>query len=141
MQFLLITSGIGTAVIFGWLISTTMPGDSESPHVTPQIEHGTLLSGANIAELERGRSYYVQLCQDCHGKLGDGQGVWSYRMMPRPSDLTGSVVQGRSDNELLVVIQQGIPGTAMRGWSDSLNEAQQQQVVSFVRYLAQVRGS
>ncbi len=136
INYWLIPSGLGFAVLLAWLVIAALPGDDAQLHTAPHVLHEQLPQQSSLAELERGRSYYVQICQSCHGAFGDGRGEWSYRMVPRPSDLSSSAVQAKSDEQLQHIIRNGIPGTAMRGWESSLNAAQQRQVVAYIRYLA-----
>ena len=109
--------------------------------VAQSIDFDVLKQGARIADLERGRSYYVQLCVPCHGASGRGDGEWAYRMTPLPSDLTGRRTRGRSDEELLTTIGEGIAGTAMRGWKDRLSDPQISQVLGYVRHLGHIESA
>ena len=109
--------------------------------VVQPVAFEVLDQGANIAELERGRSYYVQLCLSCHGGSGRGDGEWAYRMTPRPTDLTGRRTRERSDERLLGSIRDGVEGTAMRGWDDRLSDIQLRQVLGFVRHLGRVESA
>ena len=109
--------------------------------VAQPVEFDVLRHGANIADLERGRSYYVQLCLPCHGGSGRGDGEWAYRMTPRPTDLTGRRTRQRSDEQLLGSIRDGVEGTAMRGWDDRLSDPQLRQVLGFVRHLGRVESA
>ena len=113
------------------------------PHmrVAQPIDFDVLKQGASIADLERGRSYYVQLCVPCHGASGRGDGEWAYRMTPRPTDLTGPRAAGRPDEALRAAIVDGIAGTAMRGWKDRLSDPQIDQVVGYVRHLGHVESA
>lgn len=109
--------------------------------VAHAVEFDLLRQGANIADLERGRSYYVQLCLPCHGGSGRGDGEWAYRMTPRPADLTRERTRSRGDGHLLAAIRDGIEGTAMRGWGDRLSDIQLRQVVGFVRHLGRIENA
>ena len=106
-----------------------------SMRVAQPVDFDVLEPGANIADLERGRSYYVQLCVPCHGASGRGDGEWAYRMTPRPGDLTAARTMNRPDEELRATIGKGVAGTAMRGWEDRLSETQIRQVLGYVRHL------
>ncbi len=106
--------------------------------VVQRVEFDVLREGANIADLERGRSYYAQLCLPCHGGSGRGDGEWAWRMTPRPSDLTAERTRQRSDGHLLAAVRDGIEGTAMRGWDDRLSDIQIGQVLGFVRHLGRI---
>ena len=109
--------------------------------VAQPIDFDVLEQGASIADLERGRSYYVQLCLPCHGASGRGDGEWAWRMTPRPADLSSRRTGGRSDGALRAAIGDGIPGTAMRGWKDRLSEAQIRQVLGYVRHLGRIESA
>ena len=133
--------GIALAVVLALVATARVPEQTlaEPPmKVAQPVEFGVLDRGANIADLERGRSYYVQLCLACHGRSGRGDGEWAYRMTPRPADLTGERTRQRSDEHLLVAIRDGVEGTAMRGWDDRLSGAQLRQVLAFVRHLGRI---
>ncbi len=106
--------------------------------IAQPVDFEVLDRGASIADLERGRSYYAQLCLPCHGAAGRGYGEWAYRMIPRPADLTGERTMERSDEQLHAAIGEGIPGTAMRGWKDRLSDTQRRQVLGYVRHLGRV---
>ena len=115
---------------------------SEPPmKVAQRVEFDVLRHGANIADLERGRSYYVQLCLPCHGGSGRGDGEWAYRMTPRPTDLTRERTRTRSDEHLFAAIRDGVEGTAMRGWNDRLSDTQLRQVLGFVRHLERIESA
>ena len=114
------------------------PMREPSMKVSQPIDFDVLEQGASIADLERGRSYYVQLCLPCHGTSGRGDGEWAYRMTPRPADLTGRRTSGRSEEALRAAISDGIPGTAMRGWEDRLSETQIRQVLGYVQHLGRI---
>ena len=109
--------------------------------VAPPIDT-TCWSGAPASPTsERGRSYYVQLCLPCHGASGRGDGEWTYRMTPRPSDLTSRRTRGRSEEALLAAVREGIAGTAMRGFEDRLSDPQIRQVLGYVRHLGQIESA
>ena len=112
-----------------------------SMRVAPPLEFGVLEAGASLADLERGRSYYVQLCLPCHGDSGRGDGEWAYRMTPRPADLTAGRTTSRSDGALRAAIGEGVAGTAMRGWEDRLSDVQIGQVIGYVRHLGVIEAA
>ena len=117
------------------------PMREPSMQVAQPIDFGVVEHGASIADLERGRSYYVQLCVSCHGTAGRGDGEWAYRMTPRPSDLTSRRTSARSDEVLHAAISDGVAGTAMRGWKDRLSGIQMRQVLGYVRHLGRVESA
>jgi mono/diheme cytochrome c family protein len=135
---LFVIGGVLLALLLAALITQSIPGRQASAvpaKATSPIDYSVLDRGTNLADLERGRVYYVQLCVSCHGSRGDGLGEWAYRVTPLPRDLTSARVQQRSDEYLFSVISNGLAGTAMTGWKDQLSEPQRRQLVTFLRYL------
>lgn len=139
-----VCGGLVLAVVLALAVVTLAPEQTfaEPPmKVARPVDFEVLEPGANIADLERGRSYYVQLCLPCHGGSGRGDGEWAYRMTPRPTDLTSQRTRQRSDAQLLAAVRDGIGGTAMRGWDDRLSDIQLRQVLGFVRHLGRIESA
>jgi mono/diheme cytochrome c family protein len=135
----LVFAGVAFAVGISTFIVRTFPERDTvaiASENAPLIDFAVLEQGANLAELERGRVYYVQLCASCHGARGNGYGEWAYRVKPRPSDLTSAKVQLRSDEYLFKIISDGQVSSPMIGWKDRLSERQRWQVVGYLRHLA-----
>ena len=136
-----VCAGLVLAVVLALAVVTFAPEHTlaEPPmKVAQPVEFDVLHQGANIADLERGRSYYAQLCLPCHGGSGRGDGEWAWRMTPRPTDLTRERTRKRSNEHLLAAIRDGVEGTAMRGWDDRLSDIQLRQVLGFVRHLGRI---
>ena len=101
------------------------------------------------AQESRGEQLYGRWCAECHGPEGRGDGSAAAFMFPRPRDFTGAVYQIRTtasgaiptDADILHVIDEGMPGTAMPGWRDVLSEQDRtalvQHVKTFSRFFAQ----
>ncbi len=132
-----ISGGLLLAVAVSWTAVNLLPEDriKLGLAVYEPIDYGILPHDARLADIERGRSYYIQLCALCHGAQGRGQGEYSYRMIPKPTDLTGVATADKSDAQLDTVIKNGVRGSAMRGWGDTLGGIQRQQIIDFIRYL------
>ena len=92
-------------------------------------------------DAERGRPIYEQWCAGCHGENGAGDGEAVEFMVPRPRDFTGAVYQIRTtasgelptDDDLRKVIDTGMPGTTMPGWSDRLNARERDDVIAYIK--------
>lgn len=50
--------------------------------------------------IKRGREYYNERCEICHGKLGRGDGAWARNYSKVPTNLASKVVQANTDGEL-----------------------------------------
>jgi mono/diheme cytochrome c family protein len=82
-----------------------------------------------------GKRAYGQLCANCHGPSGKGDG--STTGADQPSDLTDAVWDfGSTDGEIFSVIRDGLPGKDMGGYAERLKEADLWNVVNFIRSLA-----
>ena len=76
-------------------------------------------------DAEQGKVVYDTWCAGCHGETGEGDGEAAAFMLPRPRDFTRAVYQIRttasgelpSDDDLRRVIDDGMPGSTMPGWS------------------------
>lgn len=80
--------------------------------------------GGAAAPQQRGAALYAQHCAACHGERGDGQGIAAAFLYPKPRDFragrfrlvsTTNAVPTRED--LLQVLQRGMPGSTMFPWS------------------------
>jgi mono/diheme cytochrome c family protein len=90
---------------------------------------------------ERGKVIFEQRCMICHGNEGRGDGAQAPYLSPRPGNLVSASVAAKTDQELLKVIAQGKPRTAMRGWSDVLTEKEQREVLHYIRSLVRFHRS
>ena len=88
-----------------------------------------------------GKQVYDRWCAGCHGEDGRGEGPGAGTMLPRPRDFTRALYQVRttasgqvpSDEDILHVIDVGMPGTAMPGWEDVLTRAERQALVQYLK--------
>jgi mono/diheme cytochrome c family protein len=92
-------------------------------------------------EAAPGRDVYDRWCAGCHGAEGEGDGPAAGTMLPRPRDFTTAQYQVRStpsgalptDADILHVIDEGMPGTAMPGWKDRLSQEERRALVDVLK--------
>jgi mono/diheme cytochrome c family protein len=84
---------------------------------------------------ERGRVIYEQRCLDCHGSEGRGDGRMALSLSPRPGNLISAATSAKSDEDLLKIIANGRPRTAMPAWKDELSDEDQRNVLAYIRSL------
>jgi tetratricopeptide (TPR) repeat protein len=84
---------------------------------------------------------YVQHCAACHGEQGHGDGHAAQHLFPRPLPLRGerfrlaSTVNGvASLDDLIAVIERGVPGTSMPPF-DNLSSDEQRQLALEVQQM------
>lgn len=84
---------------------------------------------------EQGRRIFEQRCAVCHGPEGRGDGPNAPFLSPRPASLISAGTSVKTDEELLAIIANGKPRTAMTGWKDILSDQEQRDVLAFIRAL------
>ncbi|MBI4231486.1 MAG: c-type cytochrome [Planctomycetes bacterium] len=89
----------------------------------------------------RGAALYAMHCAGCHGAEGRGDGVAAEFLIPRPRDFTASefrIVSAAgglpTSEDLLRVITEGMPGSAMPSWG-FLSEEDRLALVAYVKTL------
>ena len=90
---------------------------------------------ATDSPVETGRAIYLERCAVCHGPQGRGDGPEAPFLSPRPGSLISAGSSVKSDAELLAVIANGKPRTAMPAWKDRLSEEQRGEVLAYIRSL------
>lgn len=108
---------------------------------SPAFEEPQILGGFEISPdlLEEGRRLYVRNCATCHGLGGDGEGPSASTLWPPPRDFTKALfkyagVADRglpADDELVRIIRNGLPGTAMSAWD--LPESEIRLIIDYIK--------
>ncbi|HLC21299.1 MAG TPA: c-type cytochrome [Candidatus Methylomirabilis sp.] len=108
----------------------------------PRTPHLALSSDAwaQQADLELGKQVYEKRCAFCHGFDGKGDGVAAPFLDPRPRDFTRGLYKIRTtpsgslptDDDLVKVVTEGMPGTSMPGWK-TLPEQERRAVVQYIK--------
>ena len=88
-----------------------------------------------------GQVTYDRWCAGCHGVDGTGNGPGADYMLPRPRDFTLALYNIRTtasgdlptDQDLLDIINVGMPGTTMPGWEDLLSDDEKDSLVQYLK--------
>ena len=100
---------------------------------------------AQESDAERGEEIYAKRCIGCHGEEGDGVGAADERLNPPPRDFSLGLYKFKTtafdddipnDGDLVRMIRDGMPGTAMPGWSDVLSEQEILDLVAYIKTFA-----
>jgi len=91
---------------------------------------------------EAGAELYATLCESCHGPGGNGEGPAAAGLNPKPARHTdGGYMNALSTEHIRTVIRDGGPAVGksplMAPWGASLSDAQLDDMVAYVRSLAQ----
>ena len=104
--------------------------------VFTSVALGLLLAGPHLGaaagDPAKGKALYEKHCVACHGPQGKGDGPAGKVIKPPAADFTSAASKKKSEAELMQVIENGKPGTAMVSWKSQLNEAEIQEVLAYV---------
>lgn len=92
---------------------------------------------ATPSVLKEAREHWADHCAVCHDNNGSGDTTIGRRVYPRAPDLRAARTQQLTDGELFYAIEQGIPWTAMPGWTNGTAEGERASwaLVRFIRHL------
>lgn len=85
----------------------------------------------------RGKAVYQRHCETCHGVGGWGDGPDAQALKVAPANFHRFSSFLKSDEELLRTIEHGVVFSPMHSWRGQLTDGEMQDVVSYVRLLAQ----
>lgn len=88
-------------------------------------------------DVSRGKAVYERHCQSCHGAAGWGDGPAGESLKVRPADFHRLRSLMKSDDELLRTIEHGVVFSPMHSWRGQLTDGEMQDVVAYIRLLAQ----
>ncbi|MGH7146441.1 MAG: c-type cytochrome [Nitrospiraceae bacterium] len=89
------------------------------------------------ADTTRGKDVYQRNCQACHGVGGWGDGPDAKALKLAPANFHRFSSFLKSDEELLRTIEHGVVFSPMHAWRGQLTDEEMQDVVAYVRLLAQ----
>jgi mono/diheme cytochrome c family protein len=89
------------------------------------------------ADSTRGKAVYERHCQACHGAGGRGDGPDGKALKVAPANFHRFSSFMKSDEELLRTIEHGVVFSPMHSWRGQLTDGEMQDVVAYVRLLAQ----
>ncbi len=84
---------------------------------------------------DAGKKIYLESCQSCHGPTGKGDSDMAAYLTPPPANLSAKATQSKTDAQLLKVILEGRPGTAMSSYDGAFEEFQLADLLAYVRPL------
>lgn len=89
------------------------------------------------ADITRGKDVYQRHCQACHGVGGWGDGPDAKALKVAPANFHRMMSFLKSDEELLRTIEHGVVFSPMHSWRGQLTDGEMQDVLAYVRLLAQ----
>ena len=89
------------------------------------------------ADITRGKGVYQRNCQACHGVGGWGDGPEAQALKIPPANFHRFSSFLKSDEELLRTIEHGVVFSPMHSWRGQLTDGEMQDVLAYIRLLAQ----
>ncbi len=121
---------VPTALITGgYLVYTADPTEA----IVGRVPEPTNPVPVSSASIERGRTIFATNCVVCHGVTGRGDGPQAAVLNPRPPDMALPHTASHSDGYLFNAIRNGFPGSAMPAWGQTFSEAEQWDLVNYLR--------
>ncbi len=111
-----------------------------NPIVSPVIQPATDGSSQGWATwiesgLQEGKELYVSNCLTCHGCSGNGLGSYGGTMVVTPADFKQEPYKDMPADQWFWHVSEGVPGTLMPTWKESLTEDQRWKVISYVQQI------
>ena len=106
----------------------------EGPAFIPNLGAPVNPVPADETSLARASELFAINCQMCHGETGKGTGPIAAFLANKPADLTGDLVQGKSDGTLFLSISNGVPGR-MPPLNENLTVRDRWDLVNYIRTL------
>jgi mono/diheme cytochrome c family protein len=85
------------------------------------------------AGLQEGKELYVQRCLTCHGCAGNGLGSYAGTMTVTPANFKQEPFRDMPDDQWFWHVSEGIQGTLMPTWKESLTEEERWKVIHYVQ--------
>jgi copper transport protein len=87
--------------------------------------------------VERGQEIYAANCLSCHGPAGDGDGPAAASLPVPPADLSSAHAAAHADRDMIFWVENGIAGSPMPAFGDTLSDAQIRDVIAYIRAMQQ----
>jgi len=89
---------------------------------------------SNAQSIEAGKLIYTKSCAPCHGATGKGDGAAAAQMTVKPSNLADEKWDhGSTDGEIFVLIRDGLPKSAMKGFKEKVKDPEVWNIVNYLR--------
>jgi cytochrome c oxidase cbb3-type subunit I/II len=86
-------------------------------------------SAQEAAAANQGLPFFAAYCASCHGVTGAGNGPVAGALAPAPTNFH---LKKPSEERVMDVLENGVPGTAMPPWKSQLSEDEQHALAKFV---------
>ncbi|MFL7795176.1 MAG: cbb3-type cytochrome c oxidase subunit II, partial [Anaerolineae bacterium] len=110
-----------------------MTNPMDSPLVVPSADQPQGWVTWEAAGLQEGKELYVNYCLTCHGCAGNGLGSYAGTLAVTPANYKQEPFRSMPDDQWFWHVSEGVPGTVMPPWKESLTEEQRWKVISYIQ--------
>ncbi len=83
--------------------------------------------------LQEGKEIYVANCMTCHGAAGNGLGTYAGTLAVTPANYKQEPFRDMPDDQWFWHVSEGVPGTVMPPWKQSLTVDQRWKVIRYIK--------
>jgi mono/diheme cytochrome c family protein len=83
--------------------------------------------------LQEGKELYVERCLTCHGCAGNGLGSYAGTLTVTPANFKQEPIRSMPEDQWFWHVSEGVQGTVMPPWKESLSEQERWKVIRYVR--------
>ena len=134
-RFAISAGALGALVIVSYALAFTVAPNIPTPPVPFTARFAQNPTPNSAATVDSGRATFLANCAICHGPRGLGDGPQAFLLQPRPVNLQLHVPQ-HADGEVFYWISEGVAGTGMPAWKETLEETKRWEVVRYLQALA-----
>ena len=103
------------------------------PEVQATADQSEVWPTWEASGLQEGKELYVKYCLTCHGCAGNGLGSYGGTTSVTPANFKVEPYRSMPPDQWFWHVSEGVPGTVMPVWKESLSEAQRWTVIRYVR--------
>lgn len=134
-RFAISAGALGLLVVASYTLAFTVAPNIPTPPVPFTARFAQDPTTDTQETIDAGRVVFQANCAICHGPRGLGDGPQAFLLQPRPVNLQLHVPQ-HAPGEIHYWITNGVAGTGMPAWKDTLSDTQRWQVVRYLQALA-----
>jgi len=134
-RYAISAGALGASVLVSYALAFTVAPNIPTPPVPFTARFAQNPTPDTPDTIERGRTLFQANCAICHGPRGLGDGPQAFLLNPRPVNLQLHVPQ-HAPGEVHYWISEGVGGTGMPAWKETLSETQRWEIVRFLQALA-----
>lgn len=134
-RYAMSAGALGGLVVVCYALAFTVAPNIPTPPVPFTARFAQNPTPDTPQTIERGRALFQANCAICHGPRGLGDGPQAFLLQPRPVNLQLHVPQ-HAPGEIHYWISEGVAGTGMPAWKETLPEQDRWAIVRYLQALA-----